>query len=44
MKKSPQRRRVSFGLVMLIAATVSAAALAVVMRTQRLQGRGHGNS
>jgi len=40
MKKSSRSRKMSLGLIVLIAATISAAALAVVMRTQRLHGSG----
>jgi hypothetical protein len=38
MKRGSRRRKVSFGLMVLIAATIAAAGLALMMRMQRLHG------
>jgi hypothetical protein len=39
MKKKRHRRKMTLGVIVLIAATVSAAALAVMLRAQRLHGQ-----
>jgi hypothetical protein len=38
MKKKTKRRKMKFGVIVLIAATVSAAVAAVMLRAQRLHG------